>query len=124
MGESLIWVHGVHNMTFGADYRRQQINRSSDPNARGQFTFTGASTANLVNGIAATGTGFDFASFLLGTPDTSSLRYSNNNSLYFRTANYDVYVTDDWRISQKFSLNFGVRWDYGTPITEKSTTRW
>ena len=42
VGESLIWVRGVHNMTFGADYRRQQINRPSDPNARGQFTFTGA----------------------------------------------------------------------------------
>ncbi len=117
VGESLIWVKGVHNMTFGVDYRRQQINRASDPNARGQFTFTGASTADLVNGIASTGTGFDFASFLIGRPDTSSLRYGNSN-LYFRTANYDVYMTDDWRLSQKFSLNFGVRWDYATPITE------
>jgi hypothetical protein len=117
VGESLIWVRGVHNMTFGADYRRQQINRASDPNARGQFTFTGASTANLVNGVAAAGTGFDFASFLLGTPDTSALRYGNGN-LYFRTAAYDVYMTDDWRLSQKFSLNFGIRWDYATPITE------
>jgi hypothetical protein len=117
VGESLIWVHGVHNMTFGADYRRQQINRASDPNARGQFTFTGASTANLVNGVAAAGTGFDFASFLLGQPDTSALRYGNGN-LYFRTAAYDVYMTDDWRLTQKFSINFGIRWDYGTPITE------
>ena len=117
VGESLIWVHGVHNMTFGADYRRQQINRASDPNARGQFTFTGASTANLVNGVAATGTGFDFASFLLGLPDTSALRYGNGN-LYFRTAAYDVYMTDDWRLSPKFSLNFGIRWDYASPITE------
>ncbi len=114
VGESLIWVHGVHNMTFGADYRRQQINRASDPNARGQYTFTGASTANLVNGVAATGTGFDFASFLLGLPDTSALRYGNGN-LYFRTAAYDVYMTDDWRLTQKFSINFGVRWDYQTP---------
>jgi len=117
VGESLIWVRGVHNMTFGADYRHQQINRASDPNARGQFTFTGASTANLVNGVAATGTGFDFASFLLGLPDTSALRYGNGN-LYFRTAAYDVYMTDDWRLSPKFSLNFGIRWDYATPITE------
>src|SRR5665811_2057367 len=31
---------------------------------------------------------------------------------------YDVYMTDDWRLSQKFSLNFGVRWDYQSPITE------
>jgi trimeric autotransporter adhesin len=117
VGDSLIWVHGVHNMTFGADYRRQQLNRASDPNARGQYTFTGASTAELLNGIAAPGTGFDFASFLLGRPDSSALRYGNSN-LYFRTAAYDVYMTDDWRITQKFSLNFGIRWDYQTPITE------
>lgn len=117
IGDSLIWVKGVHNLTFGMDYRRQQINRASDPNARGQFTFTGASTADLVNGVAATGTGFDLASFLLGRPDTSALRYGNSN-LYFRTAAYDVYMTDDWRLSQKFSLNFGVRWDYQSPITE------
>jgi hypothetical protein len=118
VGDSLIWVHGVHNMTFGADYRRQQLNRASDPNARGQFTFTGLATANVVNGVASAGTGFDFADFLLGTPDTSALRYSNNGSLYFRTHAYDVYATDDWRISQKFSINFGIRWDYASPITE------
>jgi hypothetical protein len=99
------------------DYRRQQMNRASDPNARGQFTFTGASTASLVNGVGAVGTGFDLASFLLGRPDTSALRYGNSN-LYFRTAAYDVYMTDDWRLSQKFSINFGVRWDYQTPISE------
>ena len=119
VGDSLIWVHGVHNMTFGADYRRQQLNRANDPNARGQFTFTGDSTADLgTNGIAAVGTGYDFASFLLGRPDTIALRYGNFGNLYFRTAAYDVYMTDDWRLNQKFSLNFGVRWDYQSPITE------
>jgi hypothetical protein len=46
------------------------------------------------------------------------LRYGNSGNLYFRTAAYDVYMTDDWRLSQKFSLNFGVRWDYQSPITE------
>jgi hypothetical protein len=116
-GDSLIWIKGVHNITMGVDYRRQQINRQSDPNARGQFTFTGLATANVTNGAAAVGTGFDFADFLLGRPNTSALRYGNS-SLYFRTQNYDAYVTDDWRLSQKFSLNFGFRWDYGTPVSE------
>ena len=118
VGDSVIWVHGVHNLTFGADYRRQQLNRASDLTARGQLTFTGASTADMVNGTAATGTGFDLASFLLGRPDTAALRYGNFGNLYFRTAAYDVYMTDDWRLSTKLSLNFGVRWDYQSPITE------
>jgi hypothetical protein len=118
VGDSLIWIHGVHNMTFGGDYRRQQINRQSDPNARGQFTFTGLVTANVVNGAAAAGTGFDFADFLLGAPATSALRYGNA-SLYFRTSTYSLYTTDDWRISQRLSINYGLRWDYSTPIHEK-----
>ena len=82
VGESLIWVHGVHNMTFGADYRRQQINPLSDPNARGKFTFTGNTTSQIVNGVAVQGTGFDFADFLLGRPDTSAVRYGNARPLF------------------------------------------
>ena len=116
-GDSLIWVKGVHNMTFGMDYRRVQLNRASDSNGRGAFTFTGLTTSNVVNGIASTGTGFDFADFLLGLPATSSIRYGNGD-LYFRSSYWDAYVTDDWRITTKLSLNYGFRWDYATPINE------
>ncbi|HEY1338466.1 MAG TPA: TonB-dependent receptor, partial [Bryobacteraceae bacterium] len=80
-GESVIWIRGVHNLTFGFDYRRQQINRNSDPNGRGTFGFTGLLTASPDGKL---GTGFDLADFLLGFTDTSALRYGNTN-LYFRT---------------------------------------
>ena len=117
VGESLIFVHNTHNFTFGADFRRQQINPLSDANARGAFTFTGLTTSQVVNGVAATGTGSDFADFLLGLPDTSSLQYGNPDK-YFRTNWYDVFMTDDWRLSTQLSLNMGLRWDYTAPITE------
>jgi hypothetical protein len=116
-GDSLIWVKGAHNMTFGVDYRRQQFNRNSDSNGRGSFTFTGLTTSSVINGVAATGTGYDFADFLLGLPDTSALRYGNGD-LYFRSSYWDAYVNDDWRLSTKLTLNGGFRWDYGTPISE------
>ena len=117
VGESLIFVHNTHNFTFGGDFRRQQINPLSDANARGAFTFTGLTTSQVVNGVAAAGTGSDYADFLLGLPDTSSLQYGNPDK-YFRTNWYDVYMTDDWRINTKLSLNVGLRWDYAAPITE------
>jgi hypothetical protein len=117
VGESLIFVHNTHNFTFGGDFRRQQTNSLSDSNARGAFTFTGQTTSQMVNGVAAAGTGFDFADFLLGRPDTSSLSYGNPDK-YFRTNWYDVYMTDDWRLSTKLSLNVGLRWDYTAPVTE------
>ena len=116
-GDSLIWIHGLHNMTFGGDFSRRQNNRFADPNPRGTFAFTGLTTSNIVNGVAVNGTGFDFADFLLGNPDTSAVRYGNG-SLYYRTTAYDVYATDDWRMSQMFTLNFGLRYDYTSPISD------
>jgi hypothetical protein len=116
-GDSLIYVKGVHNMSFGVDFRRQQYNRASDSNGRGNFTFTGLTTSSVTNGVAALGTGFDLADFMLGLPATSSLRYGNGN-LYFRSSFWDVYANDDFRVTTKLSLNYGARWDYLAPINE------
>lgn len=104
-GESLAWVHGLHNFTFGADYRRQQFNQFADSNGRGTYTFNGAAT------------GYDLADLLLGLPTTSSIRYGNPDK-YFRGSGYDVFVNDDWRITTKFTVILGIRWDYATPVTE------
>src|SRR5207302_926540 len=71
----------------------------------GSFAFTGATT------------GSDFAGFLLGIPDTSSIAFGNADK-YFRASSYDAYITDDWRISPALTLNAGMRWEYGSPITE------
>jgi len=102
---SIFWNHGSHNVTSGADFRRQQFNYLAQQNPRGAFTFTGAAT------------GSDFADFLLGTPDVSSIAYGNADK-YFRSAAYDAYITDDWRVNSTFTLNAGIRWEYGSPITE------
>jgi hypothetical protein len=117
VGDNLTWVHGLHNFTFGGDYRRQQFNQFADSNGRGTYTFTGAATSLLVNGIAQSGTGYDLADFLLGMPATSSIRYGNPDK-YFRGSSYDFFVNDDWRIAPRFSLIMGLRWDYATPVTE------
>ena len=117
LGESLTWVHGLHNFSFGADYRRQQNNQLADNNGRGTYTFNGSVTSYLVGGVAQANTGYDLADFLLGSPATSSIRYGNPDK-YFRGSGYDFFVNDDWRITAKFSLNFGIRWDYATPVSE------
>lgn len=102
---SMLWNRSSHNFTFGGDFLRQQFNNLSQQDPRGTFTFTGESS------------GVDFADFLLGTPDASSIAFGNADK-YFRESGYDAYFTDDWRISPEFSLNAGVRWEYGAPITE------
>ena len=41
-----------------------------------------------------------------------------NADKYFRQSVYDLFVNDDWRIRPELTINTGVRWDYGAPITE------
>ena len=112
-----LWIHGRHNVTYGGDYRRQEFNQLAQQNPRGAFTFTGAATSEIVNGVAVPGTGSDFADFLLGIPDTSSLAFGNADK-YFRSSMADAFVNDDWRIGPSLTLNAGLRWDYGSPISE------
>ncbi len=118
LSANLFWLHGAHNITFGGDFRRQQFNYLAQQNARGSFTFTGAATELAVNGSPVPGSGSDFADFLLGVPDASSIAFGNADK-YFRDSVSDAYVADDWRVSPGLSLNLGLRWEYGAPITEE-----
>ncbi len=113
----MFWGLGRHNLTFGGDFRRQQFNYLSQQDPRGTFTFTGAATQANADGLPETGTGSDFADFLLGVPDTSSIAFGNADK-YFRASSYDAYVTDDMRINPGLTINAGVRWEYGSPMTE------
>lgn len=102
---SMFWNRGSHNITFGGDFRRQQINLLGQQDPRGSFTFTGAAA------------GKDFAGFLLGVPDTSSIAFGNADK-YFRGSAINAFFTDDWRLSPGFTLNAGARYEYGSPLSE------
>jgi hypothetical protein len=112
---SLYWNHNRHNFTFGGDFRRQEFNYLSQQNPRGSLAFTGAATAGQSNGVTAGGS--DLADFLLGIPDTSAIAFGNADK-YFRESAYSAYATDDWRVNPQLTVNAGLRWEYGAPITE------
>jgi outer membrane receptor protein involved in Fe transport len=117
LSDANLWTHGRHNVTFGADYRKQQFNVLSQQDPRGSFTFTGASTLGGANSNLLPGARNDFAGFLLGIPDTVSIAFGNADK-YFRSSSYAAYVADDWRVNPSLTLNVGVRWEYWAPITE------
>jgi hypothetical protein len=116
------WSHGRHNIRFGGDFRWQQFNTIGQSNPRGTFVFTGAATQQVstVNGVSTpvTGTGYDFADFLLGIPDQSKIAFGNADK-YLRAKSPDLYFTDDWKVTPGFSVTLAFRWEYTSPITEK-----
>jgi len=128
MSYSSFWNHGRHNIQFGADMRRQQINLLTQQDARGTFTFTGTATGLPAPPSAGTtttqttaivpGTGSDLADFLLGIPDTSSIAFGNADK-YYRQTFYDGFFSDDWRVNGSLTVNLGARWEYETPVSEK-----
>lgn len=115
----LIINHGKHNVRAGGGVSRIQVNTLTNPDAEGSFSFTGIATSGLsANGAPLPGTGYDFADFLLGLPQTTSRRFGSSAN-YLRSARYNAYGTDDWRTSNHLTLNLGARWEYAAPFTEK-----
>ncbi len=94
-----------HNVTLGGDLRREQFNVNTQSDPRGTFTFTGAATGEALG------------DFLAGTPDTSSIAFGNPDK-YLRQTAYDLYITDDWRARPNLTINAGLRYEYGAPVTE------
>lgn len=106
LGGTFTYSHGSHNYSFAGDLKRQSQSPVAQQDARGSFTFTGAAA------------GSDFAGFLLGVPDGSSIAFGNADK-YFRGATYSAAAADDWRAGASITLNAGLRWEYNTPVTEK-----
>lgn len=104
--------HRRHEIELGGEFRRQQFNLNGQSNPRGSFSFTGAATEG-----GATSSGSDFADFLLGIPDTSTLAYGNADK-YFRQSVMSLFLKDDWRMRPDLTINIGLRWDYEAPIVE------
>lgn len=119
VSESVLRTRGKHNFTFGLEYRRMQLNTVSDSNARGTYSFSGLSTSGFdASGYPLANTGFDFADYLLGLPNTSSIRFGSSD-VYFRSSLYSVYAQDDFRVRSNFSINLGLRYEDLTPLHEK-----
>lgn len=107
--------HRLHNLTLGGDFREQQFNDFFEQNPRGIFNFTGAATEGIATSVTSGGS--DLADFLIGVPDASSIAFGNADK-YLREPVYDAYASDDWHFLPALTINAGLRWEYGEPMTE------
>lgn len=121
LSDTISWNHAKHNLRFGADYRRILQSFHSARNAEGSFVFTGYATSQYASGSTqpTADTGYDFADFLLGFPQQTSLQFGTT-AYNFRANSYDFFVQDDWRFRSSLSFNLGLRYEYNSPYTEAS----
>jgi trimeric autotransporter adhesin len=119
ISDQIIWTRGKNNFRFGGDYRRILQGFRSAQNSQGSFIFTGFATADYLPGSTTplANTGNDFADFLLGLPQQTSLQASTT-AYEFRANSFDGYAQDDWRILPSLSLNLGLRYEYNGPFVE------
>ncbi len=129
------WVKGQHSMKFGYEYEHVWMGVSDNNPLFGSFTFGGgysncpAGTVipNVGTCSSAAGTPVNLSSavvadtyiadFLFGT--TSLYSAANQYETHLRQTFHNVYVQDDWKVLPSLTLNLGLRWEYGSPQTDK-----
>jgi hypothetical protein len=105
VGDTIIKTRGPHTLRFGGDFRSIHADSRADANARGSFVFTGLYT------------GSDLGDFLLGLPQQSTVQYGPLLDR-FRSRSWDAFIQDDWRVSDKVTVNAGLRYEYFSPLSE------
>jgi hypothetical protein len=108
-------IQSTHTIRFGFDISRQHQNHIEvTPTS---FTFTGGVTS--LNGGSSPNQYNQIADFLLGLPQsvTNSLQIQQP-FLTLRTWEFALYARDQWQVSRKVTLNYGVRWEHYPVPTE------
>ena len=108
---------GRHQFKFGADIRRFQLNFYLDELARGQWTFNGGVSAASVASAAVDPLLPPLVDLLEGTPNFA-ISVSGNTQTEERTTETDFFAQDDIRITSRFTLNLGVRWEFNSPVVD------
>ena len=112
--DNLSWTRGRHSTKFGAELRFEQFTILEPASPRGSMSFGSDFTDNP----ASPGTGGEaIATFLLGVPDGGTITSVNPNIDYRRQI-YAAYALDDFKLTPRFTLNLGLRYEFFSTIKE------
>jgi len=110
--ESVSWSHRAHAMKLGVEFRAGANDEIRDRGSSGSLTFSPLITSDL----GAANTGNALASFMLGQVNSATLQ--NSDLIRTRASYWALYAQDDWRLTDKLTLNYGVRWEAELPRRE------
>ena len=104
---------GKHSLKGGYDFRRLHADGLDFGNSSGQFDFNGTFTRATSTGG---GGGADIADLLLGTPNSATGFIPTK--LYQYSDYHGLYLQDDIRLTQKLTVNVGLRWERESGLKE------
>jgi len=109
---NLSWVKGSHSFRFGGEYIHFGLNHFQTQiayGARGGFDFTGGLTS--LKGGSAPNLYNAWADFLLGLPQSMGKDVQYINPSTVRESSYGFYARDQWQVSHKLTINYGIRYE-------------
>ncbi len=113
---------GSHTFKAGGDWRRIAVDTYIPGDGAGYFDFDKDMTSSN-GGTGSTTDGSSFASFLLGYPSslsTRETRLSVSTPLNLYTHYFGGFVQDDWRVSSKLTVNYGMRLEHERGLSEEN----
>jgi hypothetical protein len=113
VADSLTWLKGRHTVKTGLDWRWERLNVIQPPWPTGSFVFT--TVGSDLPGVANTGDAF--ASFLLGQVQSFNIDLQQAD-IKERAHVQEYFVQDDWKVSDRLTLNPGLRYTLNFPSTE------
>jgi hypothetical protein len=103
--DSLSHTRGRHSIKAGVDFRRTQINMTEGIASNGFFVFAPFPASD------------SFASFLLGFP-VVFFQGGGDMNRGLRNVDFALFAQDEFRITRRLTLNYGLRWEVSTPFVD------
>jgi hypothetical protein len=107
--DSLTKVAGNHTFKFGADVRRQRFDQTLYFEVNGYYIYNGVGQNDVVSSDL-------YPDYLLGLPDQYQQGAAQHENV--RSTGTYLFAQDSWKIRPSLTLNYGLRWEFDSPITD------